>query len=206
MKTKEEMSQELLRIKIPNGLIEYIAKKERSDLGEGMINSLKKMNDGAIRSLYSALIDGNKGRIEFLLLRSSQWICQQLNTTNIVIESHIANIGDFDIVVREEDEIISVAECVNENLNFEGINSFVEKIRKLKNNQPNLRQVYYISLGEVNEDLINNIKNIQGMSVDGIFTAEEKKGLAGMFNRKSTKLKFGFYQETGNLQYKKGFP
>ena len=206
MKTKEEMSQELLRIKIPNGLIEYIAKKERSDLGEGMINSLKKMNDGAIRSLYSALIDGNKGRIEFLLLRSSQWICQQLNTTNIVIESHIANIGDFDIVVREEDEIISVAECVNENLNFEGINSFVEKIRKLKNNQPNLRQVYYISLGEVNEDLINNIKNIQGMSVDGIFTAEEKKGLAGMFNRKSTKLQFGFYQETGNLQYKKGFP
>ena len=159
MKTKEEMSQELLRIKIPNGLIEYIAKKERSDLGEGMINSLKKMNDGAIRSLYSALIDGNKGRIEFLLLRSSQWICQQLNTTNIVIESHIANIGDFDIVVREEDEIISVAECVNENLNFEAINSFVEKIRKLKNNQPNLRQVYYISLGEVNEDLINNIKN-----------------------------------------------
>tara|TARA_B100001167_G_C16703553_1_gene272896 strand:- start:84 stop:704 length:621 start_codon:yes stop_codon:yes gene_type:complete len=206
MKTKEEMSQELLRIKIPNGLIEYIAKKERSDLGEGMINSLKKMNDGAIRSLYSALIDGNKGRIEFLLLRSSQWICQQLNTTNIVIESHIANIGDFDIVVREEDEIISVAECVNENLNFEAINSFVEKIRKLKNNQPNLRQVYYISLGEVNEDLINNIKNIQGMSVDGIFTAEEKKGLAGMFNRKSTKLQFGFYQETGNLQYKKGFP
>tara|TARA_B000000460_G_C21459204_1_gene367280 strand:+ start:289 stop:909 length:621 start_codon:yes stop_codon:yes gene_type:complete len=206
MKTKEEMSQELLRIKIPNGLIEYIAKKERSDLGEGMINSLKKMNDGAIRSLYSALIDGNKGRIEFLLLRSSQWICQQLNTTNIVIENHIANIGDFDIVVREEDEIISVAECVNENLNFEAINSFVEKIRKLKNNQPNLRQVYYISLGEVNEDLINNIKNIQGMSVDGIFTAEEKKGLAGMFNRKSTKLQFGFYQETGNLQYKKGFP
>ena len=206
MKTKEEMSQELLRIKIPNGLIEYIAKKERSDLGEGMINSLKKMNDGAIRSLYSALIDGNKGRIEFLLLRSSQWICQQLNTTNIVIENQIANIGDFDIVVREEDEIISVAECVNENLNFEAINSFVEKIRKLKNNQPNLRQVYYISLGEVNEDLINNIKNIQGMSVDGIFTAEEKKGLAGMFNRKSTKLQFGFYQETGNLQYKKGFP
>ena len=206
MKTKEEMSQELLRIKIPTGLIEYIAKKERSNLGEGMINSLKKMNDGAIRSLYSALIDGNKGRIEFLLLRSSQWICQQLNTTNIVIENHIANIGDFDIVVREEDEIISVAECVNENLNFEAINSFVEKIRKLKNNQPNLRQVYYISLGEVNEDLINNIKNIQGMSVDGIFTAEEKKGLAGMFNRKSTKLQFGFYQETGNLQYKKGFP
>jgi len=206
MKTKEEMIQELLRIKIPTGLIEYIAKKERSNLGEGMINSLKKMNDGAIRSLYSALIEGNTGRNEFLVLRSAQWICQQLNTTNIVIENHIANIGDFNIVVSEEDEIICVAECVNENLNFEAINNFVEKIRKLKNNQPNLSQVYYISSGEVNEDMINNIKNIQGMNVDGIFTAEEKKGLAGMFNRKSTKLKFGFYQETGNLQYKKAFP
>ena len=80
------------------------------------------------------------------------------------------------------------------------------KIRKLKNNQPKLSQVYYISSTEFNEDLLNNIKNIQGMSVDGIFTAEEKKGLAGMFNRKSTKLKFEFYHEIGILQYKKFFP
>ena len=33
MKTKEEMIHELLKIKIPYGLIEYIAKKERSNLG-----------------------------------------------------------------------------------------------------------------------------------------------------------------------------
>ena len=70
MKTKEEMIHELLKIKIPNGLIEYIAKKERSNLGEGMINSLKKMNDAAVRSLHSSLIEGNKGRNEFLLLVS----------------------------------------------------------------------------------------------------------------------------------------
>ncbi|MBE18457.1 MAG: hypothetical protein CMO11_00540 [Thaumarchaeota archaeon] len=206
MKTKEEMIHELLKIKIPYGLIEYIAKKERSSLGEGMINSLKKMNDGAVRSLHSSLVEGNKGRNEFLLLRSAQWICKQLNTTNIVIENQIANIGDFNIVAREEDEIICVAECINDNLNFEAVNDFVEKIRKLKNNQPKLSQVYYISSIEFNEDLLNNIKNIQGMSVDGIFTAEEKKGLAGMFNRKSTKLKFEFYHEIGILQYKKFFP
>ena len=166
MKTKEEMIHELLKIKIPYGLIEYIAKKERSNLGEGMINSLKKMNDGAVRSLHSSLVDGNKGRNEFLLLRSAQWICKQLNTTNIVIENQIANIGDFNIVAREEDEIICVAECINDNLNFEAVNDFVEKIRKLKNNQPKLSQVYYISSIEFNEDLLNNIKNIQGMSVD----------------------------------------
>ena len=206
MKTKEEMIQELLRIKISGGLIEYIAKRERSDLGEGMINSIKRMNDGAVRSLYLSLIEGNKGRNEFLLLRSAQWVCQQLNTTNIVIENHIANIGNFNIVVHEEEEIICVAECVNDSLNFEAVNNFVEKIRKLKNNQPKLSQVYYISSTEFSEDLLNNIKNIQGMSVDGIFTVEEKKGLAGMFNRKSTKLKFGFYHEIGILQYKKFFP
>ena len=171
-----------------------------------MINSLKKMNDGAVRSLHSSLIEGNKGRNEFLLLRSAQWICKQLNTTNIVIENQIANIGDFNIVAREEDEIICVAECINDNLNFEAVNDFVEKIRKLKNNQPKLSQVYYISSTEFNEDLLNNIKNIQGMGVDGIFTAEEKKGLAGMFDRKSTKLKFEFYHEVGILQYKKFFP
>ena len=146
MKTKEEMIHELLKIKIPYGLIEYIAKKERSSLGEGMINSLKKMNDGAVRSLHSSLVEGNKGRNEFLLLRSAQWICKQLNTTNIVIENQIANIGDFNIVAREEDEIICVAECINDNLNFEAVNDFVEKIRKLKNNQPKLSQVYYLSL------------------------------------------------------------
>ena len=66
MKTKEEMIQELLRIKISGGLIEYIAKRERSDIGEGMINSIKRMNDGAVRSLYLSLIEGNKGRNEFL--------------------------------------------------------------------------------------------------------------------------------------------
>ena len=57
MKTREEMVDELIKIKIPTGLINHIAKKERSVLGSGMMNSLNKMNDQAIRSLYSAIID-----------------------------------------------------------------------------------------------------------------------------------------------------
>ena len=57
MKTREEMVDELIKIKIPIGLINYIAKKERSVLGSGMMNSLNKMNDQAIRSLYYAILE-----------------------------------------------------------------------------------------------------------------------------------------------------
>ena len=80
MKTREEMVNELFKIKIPAGLIDYIAKKERSVLGSGTMNSLSKMNDQAIRSLYSAIIDDKEERDDYLLIRTTMWLVSEFQS------------------------------------------------------------------------------------------------------------------------------
>ena len=86
MKTREEMVDELIKIKIPTGLINHIAKKERSVLGSGMMNSLYKMNDQAIRSLYYAILEDKVERDDYLLIRTTMWLVNEFQSAKVNID------------------------------------------------------------------------------------------------------------------------
>ena len=132
MKTREEMVDELIKIKIPTGLINYIAKKERSVLGSGMMNSLNKMNDQAIRSLYSAILEDKVERDDYLLIRTTMWLVNEFQSAKVNIDYPVPNIGDFKIAcLSEDDEILVVVECKMNQYEWDEINQFIEKLRML---------------------------------------------------------------------------
>ena len=54
------MISALIQKKLPRSILESVAKRERSSLGEGIINSLGKMNDRALMTLYKALVTGEQ--------------------------------------------------------------------------------------------------------------------------------------------------
>ena len=146
MKTREEMVDELMQIKIPTGLINYIAKKERSVLGSGMMNSLNKMNDQAIRSLYYAILEDKTERDDYLLIRTTMWLVNEFQSAKINIDYPVPNIGDFKIVcLNEDDEILVVVECKMKQYEWDEINQFIEKLRILKEREVKLSHVYIVS-------------------------------------------------------------
>ena len=68
------------------------------------MNSLSKMNDQAIRSLYSAIIDDKEERDDYLLIRTTMWLVSEFQSAKISIDHPVPNIGDFRIVCLNEDD------------------------------------------------------------------------------------------------------
>lgn len=207
MKTREEMTQELIRIKIPAGVINYIAKKERSIVGAGTINSLNKMNDQAIRSLYSAIIEDKEEREDYLVIRTALWAVKEFQSTKINIDQHIPNIGDFKIaVLNDDDEILVVIDCKMNQYEWNTINEFIEKLRILKEREVKLNSAFIISRNTDTNEIVNMIKNVEGMSNDGVFTTKEKRGLGGLVGAKPNKVNFSMLLEKSKDNYEKVFP
>ena len=207
MKTREEMVNELFKIKIPAGLIDYIAKKERSVLGAGTMNSLSKMNDQAIRTLYYSIMEDKVEKEDYIVIRSALWAVKQFQSTKISIDHNVPNIGDFKITIaNDDDEITAIIDCKIKAYELDNINEFIEKLRILKEKEAKLTTVYIISRNEFSDQTLDQIKNIEGMSNDGVFITKENRGLGGMMSRKPNKINFSVLLEKSKENYEKVFP
>jgi hypothetical protein len=207
MKTREEMVNELFKIKIPAGLINYIAKKERSVLGAGTMNSLSKMNDQAIRSLYSAIIDDKEERDDYLLIRTTMWLVSEFQSAKISIDHPVPNIGDFRIVcLNEDDDIIVVVDCKMNQYEWNQIDEFISKLRILKEREMKLTNAFVVSRNTDASEIVNKLKDVQGMGSDGTFVTKEKKGLGGLVGGKPNKINFSMLIEKSKENHEKVFP
>ncbi len=207
MKTREEMVNELFKIKIPAGLINYIAKKERSVLGAGTMNSLSKMNDQAIRSLYSAIIDDKEERDDYLLIRTTMWLVSKFQSAKISIDHPVPNIGDFRIVcLNEDDDILVVVDCKMNQYEWNQIDEFISKLRILKEREMKLTNAFVVSRNADASEIVNKLKDVQGMGSDGTFVTKEKKGLGGLVGGKPNKINFSMLIEKSKENHEKVFP
>ena len=207
MKTREEMVNELFKIKIPAGLINYIAKKERSVLGAGTMNSLSKMNDRAIRSLYSAIIDDKGERDDYLLIRTAMWLVSEFQSAKISIDHPVPNIGDFRIVcLNEDDEILVVVDCKMNQYEWNQIDEFISKLRILKEREMKLTNAFVVSRNTDASEIVNKLKDVQGMGSDGTFVTKEKRGLGGLVGGKPNKINFSMLIEKSKENHEKVFP
>ena len=207
MKTREEMVDELIKIKIPTGLINYIAKKERSVLGSGMMNSLNKMNDQAIRSLYSAILEDKVERDDYLLIRTTMWLVNEFKSAKVNIDYPVPNIGDFKIAcLSEDDEILVVVECKMNQYEWDEINQFIEKLRMLKEREAKLSHAYIISRNSDVSEIVNKLKEVPGMGIDGTFVTKEKRGIGGLVGGKPNKINFAVLLEKSKDNHEKVFP
>ena len=207
MKTREEMVNELFKIKIPAGLINYIAKKERSVLGAGTMNSLSKMNDQAIRSLYSAIIDDKEERDDYLLIRTTMWLVSKFQSAKISIDHPVPNIGDFRIVcLNEDDDIIVVVDCKMNQYEWNQIDEFISKLRILKERERKLTNAFVVSRNADTSEIVNKLKDVQGMGSDGTFVTKEKQGLGGLVGGKPNKINFSMLIEKSKENHEKVFP
>ncbi|MGE4596214.1 MAG: hypothetical protein AAEA79_04570 [Nitrososphaerales archaeon] len=201
------MVNELFKIKIPAGLINYIAKKERSVLGAGTMNSLSKMNDQAIRSLYSAIIDDKEERDDYLLIRTTMWLVSEFQSAKISIDHPVPNIGDFRIVcLNEDDDIIVVVDCKMNQYEWNQIDEFISKLRILKEREMKLTNAFVVSRNTDASEIVNKLKDVQGMDSDGTFVTKEKKGLGGLVGGKPNKINFSMLIEKSKENHEKVFP
>ena len=207
MKAREEIVNELFKIKIPAGLIDYIAKKERSVLGAGTMNSLSKMNDQAIRSLYSAIIDDKEERDDYLLIRTTMWLVNEFQSAKISIDHTVPNIGDFRIVcLNEDDDILVVVDCKMNKYEWNQIDEFIAKLRILKEREIKLTSAFVVSRNTDVSEIVNTLKDVQGMGSDGIFVTKEKRGLGGLVGGKPNKINFSVLIEKSKGNHEKVFP
>ena len=207
MKTREEMVNELFKIKIPAGLIDYIAKKERSVLGAGTMNSLSKMNDRAIRSLYSAIIDDKEERDDYLLIRTTMWLVSEFQSAKISIDHPVPNIGDFRIVcLNEDDDILVAVDCKMNQYEWNQIDEFISKLRILKERETKLTNAFVVSRNTDASEIVNKLKDVQGMGSDGTFVTKEKRGLGGLVGGKPNKINFSMLIEKSKENHEKVFP
>ena len=207
MKTREEMVNELFKIKIPAGLIDYIAKKERSVLGAGTMNSLSKMNDRAIRSLYSAIIDDKGERDDYLLIRTTMWLVSEFQSAKISIDHPVPNIGDFRIVcLNEDDDILVAVDCKMNQYEWNQIDEFISKLRILKERETKLTNAFVVSRNTDTSEIVNKLKDVPGMGSDGTFVTKEKRGLGGLVGGKPNKINFSMLIEKSKENHEKVFP
>ena len=201
------MVNELFKIKIPAGLIDYIAKKERSVLGAGTMNSLSKMNDQAIRSLYSAIIDDKEERDDYLLIRTTMWLVSEFQSAKISIDHAVPNIGDFRIVcLNEDDDILVVVDCKMNQYEWNQIDEFIAKLRILKEREIKLTNAFVVSRNTDVSEIVNKLKDVQGMSSDGTFVTKENRGLGGLVGGKPNKINFSMLIEKSKENHEKVFP
>lgn len=201
------MVNELFKIKIPAGLINYIAKKERSVLGAGTMNSLSKMNDQAIRSLYSAIIDDKEERDDYLLIRTTMWLVSKFQSAKISIDHPVPNIGDFRIVcLNEDDDILVVVDCKMNQYEWNQIDEFISKLRILKERERKLTNAFVVSRNADASEIVNKLKDVQGMGSDGTFVTKEKQGLGGLVGGKPNKINFSMLIEKSKENHEKVFP
>ena len=171
------------------------------------MNSLSKMNDQAIRSLYSAIIDDKEERDDYLLIRTTMWLVSEFQSAKISIDHAVPNIGDFRIVcLNEDDDILVVVDCKMNQYEWNQIDEFIAKLRILKEREIKLTNAFVVSRNTDVSEIVNKLKDVQGMSSDGTFVTKENRGLGGLVGGKPNKINFSMLIEKSKENHEKVFP
>jgi hypothetical protein len=165
------------------------------------------MNDQAIRSLYSAIIDDKEERDDYLLIRTTMWLVNEFQSAKISIDHTVPNIGDFRIVcLNEDDDILVVVDCKMNKYEWNQIDEFIAKLRILKEREIKLTSAFVVSRNTDVSEIVNKLKDVQGMGSDGIFVTKEKRGLGGLVGGKPNKINFSVLIEKSKGNHEKVFP
>lgn len=205
--TREKIIAALVHEKLPRSILESVAKRERSPLGEGIINSLGKMNDRTLTTLYRALIKGDQDeKGTYLTYRSALWLSRELKTPEIRLTYAEPLVGELKVVIFLEGEISVAADCINSKVTFADIDGFISKLKLLKGKHTHLNRSFIFSSAGYDDDLAEKINKMEGMGSDGTFTAVKKGRFSGLMGGGSNEVKIALYEETGIKQMTKVYP
>ncbi len=201
------MIMALIQEKLPKAILESVAKKERSPLGVGIINSIGKMNDRALTTLYKALITGaqdEKGN--YLTYRASLWLSRELKTSEIKITYAEPLVGELKIVILLDGEISAVSDCTKSRVTATDVEGFLSKLKLLKGKHSRLNKAFIFSSTGYDEDLGERLNKMDGMGLNGVFTAVKKGRFSGLTGGGSNEVKIELYVEAEGRQMSKIYP
>ena len=107
----------LMREKLPRSLIELVAKKERSAIGEGIINMLGKLNERALTTIYRAIVERTTDNDDYLNYRMIAWLAKHLDTSEVKPGYVDPTAGEIDIALFTEAQLIAIAVCATHKVN-----------------------------------------------------------------------------------------
>lgn len=197
----------LAQKKLPRSILESVAKRERSPLGEGIINSLGKMNDRALMTLYKALITGEQDeKGNYLTYRSSLWLSGELKTSEIKLSYMEPLVGELKIVVFLEGEISVVADCITSRVTSSDVEGFLSRLKLLKGKHTHLTRSFIFSSAGYDDDLAERLNKMEGMGLNGIYTPAKKGRFSGLLGGGSSAVKIELYEETEGKTMTKVYP
>ncbi len=201
------MISALIQKKLPRSILESVAKRERSSLGEGIINSLGKMNDRALMTLYKALVTGEQDeKGNYLTYRSSLWLSRELETSEIKLNYMEPLVGDLKIVIFIEGEISVVADCIISTVKYVDVEGFLSKLKLLKGKHTHLTRSFIFSSAGYDDDLAERLNKMAGMGLNGTFAAAKKGRFSGLTGGGSSDVKIELYDETEGKKMTKVYP
>ena len=76
----------------------------------------------------------------------------------------------------------------------------------MKEREVKLSHVYIVSRNSNVSEIVNKLKEVQGMGNDGIFVTKEKRGIGGLVGGKPNKINFAMLVEKSKDNHEKVFP
>jgi len=181
--SKEQLISKLTKERPPASLLQHIAVKERSSYGEGVFNTLNKMSLKALTVSYNALMNPEyQTNSETMIYRTAHIISKELNNKELKIQHHDQAIGLIEIVFFQEGDIKCVVETSKDSP-VENLNSFLERIRTIKANNPNLSKAYFITKNEIDKEIFQDMIEKKQLSSRGEIITSKKGRLGSMFSK-----------------------
>jgi len=181
--SKEHLIVKLTKERPPAALLQHIAIKERSGHGEGVFNTLNKMSLKALTVSYNALINTEyETNSETIIYRTANLISKEINNKELKIQYHDHSIGLIEIVFFQEGDMKCIAETAKESP-VENLNEFLERIKTIKANNPNLSRAYFITKDEINQEVFQNMIEKKQLSLRGEIIISKKGRLGSMFSK-----------------------
>ena len=109
-------------------------------------------------------------------------IFAELNNKELKIHHHDQAIGLIEIVFFQEGDIKCVAETSKDSP-VENLNSFLERIRTIKANNPNLNKAYFITKNEIDKEIFQDMIEKKQLSPRGEIITSKKGRLGSMFSK-----------------------
>ena len=181
--SKEQLISKLTKERPPAALLQHISVKERSSHGEGVFNTLNKMSLKALTVSYNALMNSEyQTNSETMIYRTAHIISKELNNKELKIHHHDQAIGLIEIVFFQEGDIKCVAETSKDSP-VENLNSFLERIKTIKANNPNLNKAYFITKNEIDKEIFQDMIEKKQLSPRGEIITSKKGRLGSMFSK-----------------------
>lgn len=196
----------LMREKLPRSLIELVAKKERSAIGEGIINMLGKLNERALTTIYRAIVERTTDNDDYLNYRMIAWLAKHLDTSEVKPGYVDPTAGEIDIALFTEAQLIAIAECATHKVNYSEIEELLSKIKAVKGKHSTLTSAFFISSGGYDDGVTERLRTADGMNSGGVLTAVKKGRFSGFVGGDSGEVKITIYEERDGREMISLFP